>query len=75
MDIWGFGCVLFEMITKYPLFAGKSELDQVHKIHNTIGTPDPKLLEFYQSRATHMEFDFPPKKGTGIERLLPKGQK
>ena len=41
MDIWGFGCVLFEMITKYPLFPGKNELDQVHKIHNILGTPSP----------------------------------
>jgi len=23
MDIWGFGCVLFELITKKPLFPGK----------------------------------------------------
>lgn len=41
MDIWGFGCVLFELITKKPLFPGKDELDQIHKIHNIIGTPKP----------------------------------
>ena len=39
MDIWGFGCVLFELIAKCPLFPGKDELDQVHKIHNILGTP------------------------------------
>lgn len=41
MDIWGFGCVLFELIMKCVLFPGKDELDQVHKIHNVLGTPKP----------------------------------
>jgi renal tumor antigen len=41
MDLWGYGCILFEMITKYPLFPGKNELDQVHKIHDVLGTPRP----------------------------------
>jgi renal tumor antigen len=24
MDIWGYGCILFEIITKDPLFPGKN---------------------------------------------------
>jgi renal tumor antigen len=43
----------------------------VHKIHNILGTPDTKVLERFQKQATHMEFNFPPKKGTGIEQLIP----
>lgn len=39
IDIWGCGCVLFEMITKYPLFNGKGELDQIHRINKVLGTP------------------------------------
>ena len=45
MDIWGAGCVLYEIITKAPLFPGSNELDQVHKIHNVMGTPSQKLLK------------------------------
>lgn len=41
MDIWGYGCILYEIITKDPLFPGKNELNQVHKIHNILGTPPP----------------------------------
>ncbi|MED6273458.1 hypothetical protein CHARACLAT_006592 [Characodon lateralis] len=70
MDIWSAGCVFFEIMSLNPLFPGTNELDQVAKIHNVLGTPDQSLLQkFKQSRAMH--FNFPPKKGTGISRLLP----
>lgn len=40
MDLWGVGCVMFEVISLFPLFPGNDELDQVHKIHHILGTPD-----------------------------------
>lgn len=45
MDVWGAGCVLYEIITKQPLFPGSNELDQLHKIHSVVGTPSQKLLK------------------------------
>ncbi|XP_008305093.1 MAPK/MAK/MRK overlapping kinase [Stegastes partitus] len=70
MDIWSAGCVFFEIMSLNPLFPGGNELDQVAKIHDVLGTPDQGLLQkFKQSRAMH--FNFPPKKGTGISRLVP----
>ena len=39
MDIWGVGCVFFEVLSLFPLFPGDNELDQIHKIHNILGTP------------------------------------
>ena len=71
MDIWGVGCVMFEITTLYPLFPGNNELDQVHRIHNILGTPHSKVLERFRRHATHMEINFPAKHGTGIDRLLP----
>lgn len=73
MDIWGFGCVLFELVTKKPLFPGKDELDQINKINNILGTPKHELMERFRSQAEHMEFNFPPKKSFGLEKLLPSG--
>ena len=35
-----------------------------------MGTPKKSLLDEFQKHATHMEFDFPSKKGTGIEKML-----
>lgn len=70
MDIWGIGCVFFEISALFPLFPGKNELDQIHKIHNILGTPPQKILDDFRAHASHMEINFPPKEGTGIERNI-----
>jgi renal tumor antigen len=44
MDMWGVGCVIFEVVSLFPLFPGNDELDQIHKIHNICGTPEDDLL-------------------------------
>ncbi|XP_013363289.1 PREDICTED: MAPK/MAK/MRK overlapping kinase isoform X3 [Chinchilla lanigera] len=68
MDLWSAGCVFYEIASLQPLFPGASELDQISKIHDVIGTPAPKTLtKFKQSRG--MSFDFPFKKGSGIPLL------
>ena len=66
---------MFEIFSLFPLFPGKNELDQVHKIHNILGTPDPKVLERFAKHASHMEFNFPQRKGTGLEKLIPHASK
>lgn len=73
MDIWGSGCVLFEILTKSPLFPGSNELDQLHRIHAILGTPSQKVLKkMIGSRSSGQEYNFPPSKGTGLLCLLPK---
>lgn len=60
MDMWGVGCVFFEIVSLFPLFPGQNELDQITKIHNVVGTPPPELLSKMKKRSAHMEFNFPP---------------
>jgi renal tumor antigen len=48
MDIWGTGCVFFEVLSLFPLFPGVQELDQVHKIHNILGSPPQEILNHFQ---------------------------
>ena len=43
----------------------------MHKIHNILGTPNSELLAEFQRVASHMEFNFPPKEGSGIAKLIP----
>lgn len=70
MDMWGIGCVFFEVLSLFPLFPGTNELDQIQKIHNIVGTPPPELLAKIK-KSVHMNFNFPEKEGTGIDRLIP----
>jgi renal tumor antigen len=71
MDMWGVGCVFFEMVSLFPLFPGANELDQIQKIHNVVGTPKPELLAKMKQRSQHMDFNFVTKTGSGIEKLIP----
>lgn len=71
MDMWGVGCVFFEIVSLYPLFPGTNELDQIHRIHNILGTPSPELLSKMKKHSSHIEFEFPPKAGTGLVKVIP----
>lgn len=76
MDLWGVGCVIFEILCLFPLFPGNDEMDQVHKIHNILGSPPKELLDKFQKYATHMEFNFPTvQEGSGIDRLMTSASK
>mmetsp|Transcript_3771 Transcript_3771/g.3212 ORF Transcript_3771/g.3212 Transcript_3771/m.3212 type:complete len:158 (-) Transcript_3771:909-1382(-) len=59
MDVWGYGCVFFEILSLFPLFPGNNELDQIHKIHNILGTPSKDILEKFKKQSSHMDFNFP----------------
>ncbi|GMH93546.1 hypothetical protein TrVE_jg11770 [Triparma verrucosa] len=72
MDLWGAGCVFFEITSLYPLFPGANEVDQINRIHKVLGTPAPDVLaKFKQKGAAHVNFDFPPQGGIGIAQLIP----
>ena len=71
MDMWGVGCVFFEVAALFPLFPGTNEVDQIQKIHNVLGTPPPELLAKFKKRSSHVDFNFPHKEGSGVASLLP----
>lgn len=39
VDVWSLACIFTEIHTLMPLFMGDSEIDQIHKIFNILGTP------------------------------------
>ncbi|ETL83496.1 CMGC/RCK protein kinase [Phytophthora nicotianae] len=72
MDMWGVGCVFFEITSLYPLFPGSNELDQIHRIHKILGTPSSEVLEIFKRKgAAHIDFNFPKEEGTNIAKLIP----
>ena len=71
MDLWSVGCVFHEILCLHPLFPGQNEIDQVAKIHDVLGTPGKDVLDKFKHRNHAIDFNFPPKKGSGIEKFLP----
>lgn len=73
VDIWSLGGICYEMITKKVLFPGDSEIDQLFKIFQVLGTPtetqwgEITKLPYYKS-------NFPRWPATEFEKLLNIGQ-
>ena len=44
VDVWSMGCVIAELVTNRPLFAGKSAEDQLFEIMNILGTPSKSQI-------------------------------
>ena len=40
VDIWAVGCILAELLLRVPFFPGESDLDQLTKVFNLMGTPN-----------------------------------
>jgi renal tumor antigen len=38
--VWAVGCIFYEVLSRFPLFAGNNDLDQVHKILELCGTEE-----------------------------------
>jgi serine/threonine protein kinase len=71
MDIWGLGCVFFELLTLVPLFPGDDEIDQVNKINYILGSPPDDLYEKFVKNSAHRDqFSFENQKGTGLNKYL-----
>ena len=74
MDMWGVGCVLFEMASLFPLFPGDNEIDQMVKIQNIIGPPSEEVINLYKKNSfdkenqTSIDINI---KGKGFEKYLP----
>lgn len=62
IDMWSFGCILFELYTGRPLFNGKGPEDQLHKITSLLGLPPADML-------SHRRFFLPgTKEGDRLEQ-------
>lgn len=71
MDVWSVGCILFELYTQYPLFPGKSEVDQISTIFAIMGTPEPRVMADYSRKSSRLHEHIEKITGIGIETLIP----
>ncbi|XP_047319900.1 cyclin-dependent kinase G-2-like [Impatiens glandulifera] len=62
IDMWSLGCIMAELLSKEPLFNGKTEVDQIDKIFRSLGTPNdtiwPGFSKFPGVRANFVKHQY-----------------
>lgn len=43
IDMWAIGCILAELLLRVPFFPGDSDLDQLTRIFQVLGTPTDEM--------------------------------
>ncbi|CAJ2664231.1 unnamed protein product [Trifolium pratense] len=84
IDMWSVGCIMAELLSKEPLFKGKTEIEQIDKIFRTLGTPDEKIwpglsklpgskANFVKQRCSMLRMKFPAASFIGMPVLSESG--
>ncbi|KAL6520530.1 hypothetical protein OROMI_032292 [Orobanche minor] len=84
IDMWSLGCIMAELLSKEPLFSGKTEFDQLDKIFKMLGTPNEKIwpgfselpgvkVNFIKHKYNLLRKKFPPSSFTGSPILSDAG--
>ncbi|XP_076358508.1 cyclin-dependent kinase 17-like isoform X3 [Tachypleus tridentatus] len=59
IDLWGVGCIFFEMASGRPLFPGSTVEDELHLIFRTLGTPTEETWPGLTHNEEFQNFKFP----------------
>ncbi|EAS01207.2 cyclin-dependent kinase-like protein (macronuclear) [Tetrahymena thermophila SB210] len=75
IDMWSVGCIMYELITRVPLFQGDCEIGQIFKIFQILGTPTendwPGIKDLTDYKPTFPRFR-PQKLSEMIENIYKK---
>ncbi|XP_043932754.1 cyclin-dependent kinase 18 isoform X2 [Protopterus annectens] len=59
IDMWGVGCILYEMVTGRPLFPGSTVKEELHLIFRLLGTPTEESWPGITSNEEFKAYHFP----------------
>jgi len=68
VDIWAVGCILAELLLRVPFLAGETDLDQLAKIFQALGTPTEESWPGLTSLPDFIQFKHHP--GTPMEDIF-----
>uniref|UniRef100_H3CJL9 non-specific serine/threonine protein kinase n=1 Tax=Tetraodon nigroviridis TaxID=99883 RepID=H3CJL9_TETNG len=71
IDLWAVGCIMAELYTLRPLFPGNSEVDEIFKICQVLGTVKKNDWPEGYQLASAMNFRFPQCVPTHLKTLIP----
>ncbi|KPI92317.1 Cyclin-dependent kinase 20 [Papilio xuthus] len=71
IDLWSVGCIIAEMITKKPLFAGESDIEQLAIVLQHLGTPTEETWPGHSKLPDYHKITFPDSTPTPWSDLLP----
>ncbi|KAI5179667.1 cyclin-dependent kinase 2 [Nematocida sp. AWRm80] len=66
IDVWSLGCIIAELVTLKPLFPGDSEIDQLYRVFQTLGTPNEDTWQGV-SGLKNYQVEFPQWKKQGVQ--------
>ncbi|XP_037550353.1 serine/threonine-protein kinase MAK [Nematolebias whitei] len=75
IDLWAVGCIMAELYTLRPLFPGNSEVDEIFKICQVLGTMKKTDWPEGYYLASAMNFRFPQCVPTHLKTLIPNASK
>ncbi|CAA2970061.1 cyclin-dependent kinase G-2-like isoform X1 [Olea europaea subsp. europaea] len=73
IDMWSLGCIMAELLSKEPLFNGKTELDQLNKIYRILGKPNEDISHGVNHKHNPLRRKFPATSFTGSPVLSEAG--
>ncbi|MCO5557718.1 hypothetical protein L7F22_011289 [Adiantum nelumboides] len=71
IDMWAMGAIMAELFSLRPLFPGESELDEIFKICNVIGSPTYQSWPQGMELAASMNLQFPKVYRSDLSALIP----
>ncbi|XP_071815592.1 cyclin-dependent kinase 17-like isoform X2 [Apostichopus japonicus] len=72
IDMWGVGCIFFEMVGGRPLFPGSTVEDELHLIFKILGTPTEKTWPGIFTNKDFGSYKFPPYPPESFISLAPR---
>ncbi|CAI9572711.1 unnamed protein product, partial [Staurois parvus] len=72
IDMWGVGCIFYEMVTGRPLFPGSTVEEQLHFIFRILGTPTEETWPGILSNEEFKSYNYPKYFPDPIQKHAPR---